>query len=93
MAKKAKPATDMPAPASYGPSKDEKRRWEVEDALSTVRRAAEIIGNTKLLREVTALANERAVEMRNIGKKAEALAKMGRISDKAMAKLKSKSAT
>ena len=63
------------------------RRWEVDDALSTMMRAGEIIKDKKLMAEVKVAAKEKAVEMTNVASRASALAKMGRISPKQMAKL------
>jgi len=68
--------------------KQRRRHYEVEDALGTLRRASEIMADTKLMAEVEALAGERAEEMGEIAKKAGKLAKLGRISDKAMAGMK-----
>lgn len=67
--------------------KQRKRHYEVEDAMHTVRRAHEIMGDKKLMAEVEAMANERAEEMSETAKKAGKLAKLGRISDKQMAGL------
>jgi len=68
--------------------KQRRRHYEVEDALGTLRRASEIMADTKLMAEVEALAGGRAEEMGEIAKKAGKLAKLGRISDKAMAVMK-----
>lgn len=67
--------------------KAERRRWEVEDALSTLRRAGEIVHDKKLMEEVKAMATERADDFEAIAKQAGALAKAGRISPKQMARL------
>ncbi len=63
------------------------RRWEVEDALRVLQRAGEIVHDKKLMAEVKAMAKDKADEMDVIAKQAGALAKMGRISPKQMAKL------
>ena len=67
--------------------KQRRRHYEIEDALHTLRRAGEIMGDAKLMAEVKTMAAERAEEMEAIAKKAGALAKMGGISPKALAKL------
>ena len=67
--------------------KQRQRHYEVEDALHTLRRAGEIVGNKKLMVEVKKMAGERAKEMEGIAKRAGALAKMGKISPKAMARM------
>lgn len=67
--------------------KERQRKYEVEDALSTLRRASEIVGDKKLMAEVEALAQERKEEMADIQKHAAQLAKMGKISPRAMAKM------
>ena len=82
----AKAKSAAPAGVS-GPDAKERRRWEIEDALSTLRRATEIMADKKLMAEVEAMADERAEEMSEIAKKAGKLAKLGRISDKQMASL------
>jgi len=80
----AKSKTSAGVPLN-SPSSDD--RWQVEDALSTLRRAGEIVHDKKLMEKVRAMATERADEMKGIAKQANALAKMGRISPKQMAKL------
>jgi hypothetical protein len=80
---KAKARTDVPSPASAA-SDD---RWRVEDALRTLQRAGEIVHDKKLMASVKKMAAEKADEMQTVAKQADALAKMGRISPKQMAKL------
>lgn len=80
---KAKATIDVPS----SPSKDESRHWEVEDALHVLRRAGEIVGDKKLMADVKKLAAERADEMNELAAKAGQLAKMGRISEKAMKRM------
>lgn len=63
------------------------RRWEVEDALRCLQRAGEVVADKKLMAEVKAMASEKADEMEAVAKQAGALAKMGRISPKQLAKL------
>lgn len=62
-------------------------QWRVEDALRTLQRAGEIVHDAKLMAKVKECAAEKVVEMKAIEKSAGALAKMGRISPKQMAKL------
>jgi len=54
-----------------GSSKNEMRKWEVESAVSTLQRAAEIQKNAKLMADVKKMAAEKAKEFTNIaaGKK------------------------
>jgi hypothetical protein len=65
----------------------ERRKWEVDDALHTLRRAGEIVHDKKLMTEVKALAGEKIEELEHIQHAAGQLAKMGKISPKQMAKL------
>lgn len=53
------------------PSKMEMRKWEIESAVNTLQRAAEIQKNTKLMADVKKMAAEKAKEFNNIagGKK------------------------
>jgi hypothetical protein len=75
-----------PAPMSAA-DKAQQRRYEVEDALRTMQRATEIVGDKKLMAEVRKMAIEKGREMSEISAKAGMLAKMGRISPSAMAKM------
>ncbi len=54
-----------------GSSKNEMRKWEVESAVSTLQRAAEIQKNAKLMADVKKMAAEKAKEFTSIaaGKK------------------------
>jgi hypothetical protein len=54
-----------------GGSKAEMRKWEIESAMSTLQRAAEIQKNAKLMNDVKRLAAEKAKEFNSIasGKK------------------------
>lgn len=63
------------------------RKWEVDDALHTLRRAGEIVHDKKLMTEVKSLAGEKIEELEHIQHAAGQLAKMGKISPKQMAKL------
>lgn len=77
-------ATPMPASTE---DKARQRRYEVEDALHTVKSAAKIIGDKKLMAEVKTMAKEKASEMAAVANQASHLAKMGLISEKQMDKL------
>lgn len=65
----------------------ERRKWEVEDALRTLRRAGEIVHDKKLMTEVKACAKDKIEEMEAIAHQAGVLAKMGKISPKQMVKM------
>jgi len=54
-----------------GGNKADMRKWEIESAMSTLQRAAEIQKNAKLMTDVKKLAAEKAKEFNNlaIGKK------------------------
>lgn len=54
-----------------GGSKADMRKWEIESAMSTLQRAAEIQKNAKLMNDVKRLAAEKAKEFNSIasGKK------------------------
>ena len=54
-----------------GGSKAEMRKWEVESAMSTLQRAADIQKNAKLMNDVKKLAAEKAKQFNSIasGKK------------------------
>jgi hypothetical protein len=80
---KAKTKGDYPAAVSSA----ENDRWRVEDALRTLQRAGEIVHDAKLMAKVKECAAEKVDEMKAIEKSAGALAKMGRISPKQLAKL------
>jgi len=49
-----------------GGSKADMRKWEVESAMSTLQRAAEIQKNAKLMNDVKKMAAEKAREFNNI---------------------------
>ena len=55
----------------FGGAKAEQRKWEVESAVSTLQRAAEIQKNAKLMADVKKMAAEKAKEFNSIaaGKK------------------------
>lgn len=63
------------------------RHWEVRDAMRTMMRAGEIIKDKKLLAAVKKEAQSHAAELQETAARAGALAKMGRISPRQMAKL------
>ena len=70
--KKAPTKKSSSATVSIGiGSKAEMRKWEVESAMSTLQRAAEIQKNAKLMNDVKKMAAEKAKEFNNIaaGKK------------------------
>jgi hypothetical protein len=54
-----------------GGSKADMRKWEIESAMSTLQRAAEIQKNAKLMNDVKKMAAEKAKEFNSIaaGKK------------------------
>jgi hypothetical protein len=55
----------------FGGNKAEMRKWEIESAMSTLQRAADIQKNTKLMNDVKKMAAEKAKEFNSIaaGKK------------------------
>lgn len=63
------------------------RHYEVRDAMHTILRAAEHTRNKPLMREVRKHAAKHAGEMAEKSHQARQLAKAGRISDKALARL------
>jgi hypothetical protein len=77
--------------AAPAPSKKTKARtldkWEVRDAMHAMLRAAKIVKDKKLLAAVKKEALEHAAELTETARQAGALAKMGKISPKQMAKL------
>lgn len=82
---KAKAASSYPETPKTDAA--QRRHWEVEDALRTLRAAGEIVHDKKLMSEVKALAQDKIEEMEAIAHQAGVLAKMGKISPKQMAKL------
>lgn len=77
--------TTAAAPGKAKPKKYDE--WEVRDAMHTMMRAGEIVKDKKLLALVRKEAAEHSQKMANVARQASQLAKMGRISDKQMAKL------
>lgn len=67
----AKKSTSSVGISILGGSKADMRKWEVESAMSTLQRAAEIQKNAKLMNDVKKMAAEKAREFNNIasGKK------------------------
>ena len=67
----AKKASSSVGISILGGSKNEMRKWEIESAVSTLQRAAEIQKNAKLMADVKKLAAEKAKEFTSIaaGKK------------------------
>jgi hypothetical protein len=73
-AKKSTPAKKTSSSVGIsilGGNKAEMRKWEIESAMSTLQRAAEIQKNAKLMNDVKKMAAEKAKEFNNIaaGKK------------------------
>jgi len=67
----AKKASSSVGISILGGGKAEMRKWEIESAMSTLQRAAEIQKNAKLMSDVKKMAAEKAKEFTNIaaGKK------------------------
>ena len=67
----AKKSTSSVGISILGGNKADMRKWEVESAMSTLQRAAEIQKNAKLMNDVKRLAAEKAKEFNSIaaGKK------------------------
>lgn len=61
--------------------------WEAREAMQTLIRAGEIIANKPLLEAARKAAGEQAVKSAAVARQASQLAKMGRISPKALAKI------
>lgn len=61
--------------------------WEVRDAMHTIMRAQEHVRNPGLMKHVRKHAAKHAAEKADEAERARRLAKAGKISDKAMAKL------
>lgn len=66
----AKKSTSTVGISIFG-GKAEQRKWEIESAMTTLQRAAEIQKNTKLMADVKKMAAEKAKEFNSIaaGKK------------------------
>ena len=62
----AKKSTSSVGISILGGSKADMRKWEVESAMSTLQRAAEIQKNAKLMNDVKRMAAEKAKEFNNI---------------------------
>lgn len=81
-------AKSKPNSATLGEvAASDSRKWEVEDALRTLTRAHEIVSDKKLMSDVKKLAEEKRQEMDEFSHLAGQLAKMGRISPKAMRRM------
>jgi hypothetical protein len=67
----AKKASSSVGISIFGGGKAEQRKWEIESAMSTLQRAADIQKNAKLMSDVKKMAAEKAKEFTNIaaGKK------------------------
>jgi hypothetical protein len=57
-ATKATPKKPMASIAISSPSKNEMRKWEIESAMNTLRRADEIRKDSKMMNDVKKLAQE-----------------------------------
>ena len=77
----------MPQSTNAKTKKKSYNEWEVREAMHTLMRAGEITKNKKLLDLVRKEATRHAAELKETAARAGALAKMGRISPKQMAKL------
>lgn len=62
-------------------------QWELDSHLHTLRRAGEIVRDKKLMKHIKQHAEKRASEAKSMTHHIAQLAKMGRISPKAMAKI------
>jgi hypothetical protein len=62
----AKKSTSSVGISILGGNKADMRKWEVESAMSTLQRAAEIQKNAKLMNDVKKMAAEKAKEFTNI---------------------------
>ncbi len=62
----AKKSTSSVGISILGGNKADMRKWEVESAMSTLQRAAEIQKNSKLMNDVKKMAAEKAKEFNNI---------------------------
>ena len=62
----AKKSTSSVGISILGGNKADMRKWEVESAMSTLQRAAEIQKNAKLMNDVKKMAAEKAKEFNNI---------------------------
>ncbi len=51
-----------------GPNKNEMRKWEIESALSTLKRADEIRKDTKMMNDVKKLAQEQMSVLKTFSK-------------------------
>jgi len=67
----AKKSTSSVGISILGGNKADMRKWEIESAMSTLQRAAEIQKNAKLMNDVKKMAAEKAKEFNNLasGKK------------------------
>jgi hypothetical protein len=68
-AKKATPVKRKTTGATIsGPNKNEMRKWEIESALSTLKRADEIRKDTKMMNDVKKLAQEQMSVLKTFSK-------------------------
>ena len=61
-----KSTTKKSSPTVSSSSKAEMRKWEIESALSTLKRADEIRKDTKMMNDVKKLAQEQMSVLKNI---------------------------
>ena len=66
---------------------DSDDEWHVRECMHTMLRAGEIVGDKKLMAKVKKMAAEHSKEMKAVSHQAGRLAKMGRISPKAMVRM------
>jgi hypothetical protein len=66
--------------------------WEVKDAMHTMLRAGEIVKDKKLMGHVRKHAAEHAKKTHEVATRAAHLAKSGKISEKALAKMEAQGA-
>ncbi len=72
------------------PRDDKYEDWRVDDAMHTMLRARQIVGDKKMMGKVKERAKKHAKKMQGVADQASALAKRGLISDKQLAKLEKK---
>ena len=63
-----KAAQNKAASTISGPNRNEMRKWEIESALSTLKRADEIRKDSKMMSDVKKLAQEQMSVLKNFSK-------------------------
>lgn len=78
------------AATKTAPEKDDSKYedWRVDDAMHTMLRAREIVGDKKMMTKVKKRAKQHAAKMADVARQADSLARRGLVSDKQLAKLK-----